>query len=138
MPNFCQLCHKLSYKIQTNPFRIFIRVQKCIEVYPPLYEILQPWSHQWAYTYIRNKHQILRHNSVFLPRFSTCTPSARSRYPPKKRKKYTQGYVKINLFLNRSEIVLQAEYTTTNFNINGILLINNEFQSCYLLDSNQN
>ena len=39
VPNFCQLCLKLSYKIQTNPFRVFIRVQKCIELHLPPYEI---------------------------------------------------------------------------------------------------
>ena len=42
---FCQLRLKLSYKIQTNPFRLFIRVQKCIEFHLPHHEIPQPWSH---------------------------------------------------------------------------------------------
>ena len=45
VPYFCQLCLKLSYKIQTNPFRMFIRVQKCIEFHLPPYEIPQPCSH---------------------------------------------------------------------------------------------
>ena len=38
---FCQLCLKLYYKIQTNPFRICIRVQKCIEFHLLPYEIPQ-------------------------------------------------------------------------------------------------
>ena len=45
VPNFCQLRLKLSYKIQKNPFRMFIRVQKCIEFHLPPYEIPQPCSH---------------------------------------------------------------------------------------------
>ena len=45
VPYFCQLRLKLSYKIQTNPFRMFIRVQKCIEFHLPPYEIPQPYSH---------------------------------------------------------------------------------------------
>ena len=45
VPYFCQLCLKLSYKIQTNPFRMFIRVQKCIEFHLPPYKIPQLWSH---------------------------------------------------------------------------------------------
>ena len=44
MPYFCQLCLKLSHKIQTNPFRMFISVQKCIEFHLPPYEIPQPCS----------------------------------------------------------------------------------------------
>ena len=44
LPYFCQLCLKLSYKIQTNPFRMFIRVQKCIEFHLPPYEIPQLFS----------------------------------------------------------------------------------------------
>ena len=43
VPYFCQLCLNLSCKIQTNPFWIFIRVQKCIEIYLPPHEIPQPW-----------------------------------------------------------------------------------------------
>ena len=42
VPYFCQLRFKLSYKIQTNPFRMFIRVQKCIEFHLPHYEIPPP------------------------------------------------------------------------------------------------
>ena len=45
VPYFCQLRLKLSYKIQKNPFRMFIRVQKCIEFHLPPYKISQPWSH---------------------------------------------------------------------------------------------
>ena len=45
VPYFCQLRLKLSYKIQTNPFRMFIRVQKCIEFHLPPYEIPQPCSY---------------------------------------------------------------------------------------------
>ena len=45
VPYFYQLCLKLSYKIQTNPFRMFIRVQKCIEFHLPPYEIPQLCSH---------------------------------------------------------------------------------------------
>ena len=45
VPYFCQLCLKLSYKIQTNPLRMSIRVQKCIEIHLPLYKIQQLWSH---------------------------------------------------------------------------------------------
>jgi len=45
VPYFSRLCLKLSYKIQTNPFRIFIRMQKFIEFQPPPYEIPQLWSH---------------------------------------------------------------------------------------------
>ena len=44
-PYFWQLVIKLSYKIQTNPFRMFSWVQKCIEFCLPPYEIPQPWSH---------------------------------------------------------------------------------------------
>ena len=49
MPYFCQLCLKLSYMIKTNPFRIFIRVQKYIEFHPPPYEIPQLWSYLCTY-----------------------------------------------------------------------------------------
>ena len=45
VPYFCQLCLKLSYKVQTNPFRMFIRVQKCTGFHLPPYEIPQPCSH---------------------------------------------------------------------------------------------
>ena len=45
MAYFCQLRLKLSYKIQKNPFRMFIRVQICIEFHQPPYEIPQLWSH---------------------------------------------------------------------------------------------
>ena len=45
VPYFCQLRLKLSYKIQTNPFRMFIRVQKCIEFHLPHYEIPQLCLH---------------------------------------------------------------------------------------------
>ena len=45
VPYFCQLCLKLSYKIQTYPFRMLIRVQKCIEFHLPSYEIPKPCSH---------------------------------------------------------------------------------------------
>ena len=47
MPYFCQLRLKLSYKIWTNPFRMFIRVQKSIEFHLPPYEIPQPLSHYY-------------------------------------------------------------------------------------------
>ena len=39
VPYFCQLRLKLSYKIQTNPFRMFTRVQKCIEFHLRPYKI---------------------------------------------------------------------------------------------------
>ena len=45
VPYFYWLCLKLSYKIQTDPFRMFIRMQKYIEFHPPPCEIPQPWSH---------------------------------------------------------------------------------------------
>ena len=45
LPYFCQLRLKLSYKIQKNPFRMFIKVQKRIEFHLPPYEIPQPCSH---------------------------------------------------------------------------------------------
>ena len=45
VPYFCQLCLKLSYKIQINPFRMFIRVQICIEFHLPPYKIPQPCSY---------------------------------------------------------------------------------------------
>ena len=45
VPYFCRLCLKLSYKIQSNPFRMFIRVQKCIEFHLPPYKIPQLSSH---------------------------------------------------------------------------------------------
>ena len=45
MPYFWWLIIKLSYKVQTNPFRMVIRVPKFIEFQPPLYEIPQPWSY---------------------------------------------------------------------------------------------
>ena len=49
MPYFCQLRLKLSYKIQTNPFRMLIKVQKCIEFHLPHYKIPQPCSHYYEY-----------------------------------------------------------------------------------------
>ena len=45
VPYFYRLCLKLSYMIQTNSFRMFIRVQKYIEFHLPPYEIPQPCSH---------------------------------------------------------------------------------------------
>ena len=39
VPYFCLFRLKLSNKIQPNPSRMFIRVQKCIEFHLPPYEI---------------------------------------------------------------------------------------------------
>ena len=55
MPYFCLLRLKLSYKIWTNPFSMFIRVQKCIEFHLPHYEISQRWSH-----YCRSWRKLLK------------------------------------------------------------------------------
>ena len=44
-PYFWQLVIKLSYKIQTNPFRMFICDQKTIEFRLTSYKIPQPWSY---------------------------------------------------------------------------------------------
>ena len=44
MPYFWWLVIKLSYKIQTNPFRMFICDQKTIEFHPTQNEMPQPWS----------------------------------------------------------------------------------------------
>ena len=43
-PYFWQLVIKLSYKIQTNPFRMFICDHKTIEFHLTHYEMPQPWS----------------------------------------------------------------------------------------------
>ena len=48
VPYFCQLCLKLSYKIQKNPFRMFIRVQKCITLHLHPIKISQPRSHYYS------------------------------------------------------------------------------------------
>ena len=43
-PYFWQLVIKLSYKIQTNPFRMFICDHKTIEFHPTHHEMPRPWS----------------------------------------------------------------------------------------------
>ena len=43
-PYFWRLVIKLSYKIQTNPFRMFICDHKTIEFHPTHHENPQPWS----------------------------------------------------------------------------------------------
>ena len=43
-PYFLQLVIKLSYKIQTNPFMMFICDHKTIEFHPPHHEMARPWS----------------------------------------------------------------------------------------------
>ena len=48
-PYFWWLVIKLSYKILTNPFRMFIWVQKYIEFCMPPNKIPQPWSHYCLY-----------------------------------------------------------------------------------------
>ena len=45
VPYFCRLVIKLSYKIQTNPFRRSIWNQKSIEFHLPPKEMPWPWSH---------------------------------------------------------------------------------------------
>ena len=48
VPYFWQPVIKLSYKIQTNPFRMFICDQKTIEFCLTPYEIPQPWSYYFT------------------------------------------------------------------------------------------
>jgi len=43
-PYFWRLVIKLSYKIQTIPFRIFIWDHKAIEFHPTHHEMPRPWS----------------------------------------------------------------------------------------------
>ena len=43
-PHFWRLLIKLSYKIQTNPFRMFICDHKTIEFHPTHHEMPRPWS----------------------------------------------------------------------------------------------
>ena len=50
-PYFWRLIIKLSYKMQTNPFRMFIWMQKPVEFQLPPYEIPQPWSYHRAGLY---------------------------------------------------------------------------------------
>ena len=45
MPCFWRLVIKLSYKVQTNPFRMCIWMQKSIEFQLPPYKIPQVWSY---------------------------------------------------------------------------------------------
>ena len=46
-PIFGQLRFKLSYKLQTNSFKMFISVQKRIEFHLPPYKSPQLCSHYW-------------------------------------------------------------------------------------------
>ena len=49
-PYFWQLVIKLSYKIQTNPFRMFICDHKTIEFHATHHEMPRPWS-LWSPTF---------------------------------------------------------------------------------------